>query len=67
MSDPLNSTDAYSEALATQNAGGFCQHCNSTSGHFRNCPLICRATAEAHSAERSEADHLILHALGVKW
>ena len=68
MSDNHNSYDAYTQELANQNAGGFCQHCNSTSGHFKNCPLICRETAEAHSVALgnvTEADRIIARGWGV--
>ena len=68
MSDPLNGLDAYAEALQIQNNGGFCPHCNSALGHFSNCPLICRETAEAHSialGNVTEADRIIAHGWGV--
>ena len=68
MSDPFNSTDAYADSLQTQNEGGFCEHCNSISGHFRNCPLICRETAEAHSialGKVTDADRIMAHGWGV--
>ena len=68
MSDNFNSLDAYAEALQAQNEGGFCEHCNNISGHFRNCPLICRETAEAHSVALgnvTEADRIIARGWGV--
>jgi hypothetical protein len=70
MSDPYNSTDAYADALQAQNEGGFCEHCNSISGHFRNCGLINRNAGEAQRAikgELSKADETLLHGLGVQW
>ena len=68
MSDPYNSTDAYADALQAQNEGGFCEHCNSISGHFRNCGLINRNAGEALRAAKGEytvQDKIIAHALGV--
>ena len=69
MSDPFNSLDAYAQALQTQNNGGVCEHCNSALGHFRNCPLICRETAEAHSVALgtiTAEDRIWAHGLGVQ-
>ena len=43
-------TDEYATQQARQNSGLLCKHCGSPSGHFKHCPLICRETAEAHSA-----------------
>ena len=68
MSDPYNSTDAYSEALAAQNEGKACPHCSSRFGHYRECPLLCRSTAEAHSVALgniTEADRIIARGWGV--
>jgi hypothetical protein len=68
MSDNHNSYDAYAQELATQNAGGECRHCHSTSGHTFLCPLICRETAEAHSialGNVTEADRIIARGWGV--
>jgi hypothetical protein len=59
--------DEYERVRQLQNSNQPCPHCKAEQGHTFLCPLINRETAEAHSAERSEADRLILHALGVKW
>ena len=42
-----------------------CLHCDSPYGHYNHCPTINRASAEAHSAARSQADIIIAHGLGV--
>ena len=66
----MNKLDAYYEALIAQNNGGTCKHCDSSIGHFATCPLICRETAEAHSAVDNgitEADSILLKGLGVIW
>lgn len=59
--------DEYERARIEQNNGGICRHCDSPSGHYRSCPLVNRASAEAHSQELSEGDDIILHGLGVCW
>ena len=62
--------DAYAESLIAQNNGGYCAHCGASLGHLSVCPLICRETAEAHSAVDNgitEADIISLKGLGVKW
>ena len=68
MSDPLNSTDAYAQELQSQNEGKPCSSCGSRFGHYRECPLLCRETAEAHSVALgnvTEADRIIARGWGV--
>jgi|ERR1700690_1483909 len=70
MQTPESKLDLYAEALIAQNAGGTCKHCESSLGHRSTCPLICRETAEAHSAVDNgvtEADSILLKGLGVIW
>ena len=59
--------DEYQRQTVRQNAGLYCEHCGSESGHYVNCPLINRTTAEAHSVVRGQvpADNIYAHALGV--
>jgi hypothetical protein len=60
----------YAATLAHQNTGGFCEHCNSHSGHFGNCPLINREAAEVASVSKGELDIPDTHflkALHIKW
>jgi hypothetical protein len=58
--------DAYAQALALQNAGEPCSHCQSTSGHFISCPLLNREQAEQASAEVQSIDNFFLHSLRIE-
>lgn len=67
----MTHTDEYAKQIARQNQGETCAHCGSPSGHYKQCPLICRETAEARSAANGAAlcqeDTLRLRSLGVSW
>jgi hypothetical protein len=62
-----NFLDEYVRVGRGQNNNIPCPFCKSSLGHYSRCKLINGDIAEAHSTERSEADHIILHSLGVKW
>jgi hypothetical protein len=62
--------DAYALALADQNNGSHCIHCQSRSGHLGVCPLINREIAETLAAlwggRATEGDKIQARALGVR-
>jgi hypothetical protein len=40
MQTPEYKLDEYTRQLQIQNAGGVCEHCGSSLGHFRTCVLL---------------------------
>jgi hypothetical protein len=58
--------NAYQEALAAQNRGESCPHCDSPSGHFISCALLNRASAEKASAELQSVDNFFLRSLRIE-
>jgi hypothetical protein len=40
MQTPEYKLDEYTRQLQVQNAGGVCEHCGSSLGHFRTCELL---------------------------
>jgi hypothetical protein len=67
MNVPESKLDEYAKQLLRQNSGLVCDWCKSALGHYSFCSLLSREVAEAHSTQRSKADALYLHGLGVKW
>jgi hypothetical protein len=53
-------------ALAAQNRGEACSHCDSPSGHFVTCPLLNRASAEKASADAQSVDNFFLRSLRIE-
>lgn len=57
--------DLYAEAQARQNAGDYCVHCGSFSGHYSNCGLLNCEQAELASVEAGKLDKFFLASLRI--